>query len=101
MKKDFGCIESHLLAGVSPSLGPCCAEFVSHKEIFPDAFKRFMVQENYFDLWAISRLQLESAGLKGCNIEIAGICTRCKADLFYSYRGEGKTGRFGAIAMLT
>ncbi len=100
MKKDFGCIESHLLAGISPSLGPCCAEFVSHKEIFPDAFKRFMVRENYFDLWAISRWQLESAGLRGGNIEIAGICTRCGADLFYSYRGEGKTGRFGAVAML-
>ena len=100
MKKDFGCGESHLLAGISPSLGPCCAEFVSHKEIFPDAFKRFRVRENYFDLWAISRWQLESAGLREGNIEIAGICTRCRSDLFYSYRGEGKTGRFGAVAML-
>jgi polyphenol oxidase len=100
MKKEFGCRESNLLAGISPSLGPCCAEFVSHKEIFPDLFKRFMVRENYFDLWAISRWQLESAGLRGSNIEIAGICTRCRSDLFYSYRGEGKTGRFGAVAML-
>lgn len=100
MKKDFGCRESHLLAGISPSLGPCCAEFVSHKEIFPDAFKRFRVRENYFDLWAISRWQLESAGLREDNIEVAGICTRCRSDLFYSYRGEGKTGRFGAVAML-
>ena len=101
MKNDFGCKESHLLAAISPSLGPCCAEFMSHKEIFPDAFKRFMVRENYFDLWAISRWQLESAGLRSGNIEIAGVCTRCRSDLFYSYRGEGKTGRFGAVAMLT
>lgn len=100
MKKEFGCRESNIMAGISPSLGPCCAEFVSHKEIFPDLFKRFMVRENYFDLWAISRWQLESAGLRGSNIEIAGICTRCRSDLFYSYRGEGKTGRFGAVAML-
>jgi YfiH family protein len=101
MKKDFGCRESNLLAGISPSLGPCCAEFVSHREIFPDAFEQFMVRENYFDLWAVSRWQLESAGLRRDHIEIAGICTRCRSDLFYSYRGEGKTGRFGAVAMLT
>jgi len=100
MKKDFGCRESNLLAGISPSLGPCCGEFVSHKDIFPDVFKRFRARENHFDLWAISRWQLESAGLRGHHIEIAGICTRCRSDLFYSYRGEGKTGRFAAVAML-
>ena len=101
MKKDFGCVESNLLAGISPSLGPCCGEFVSHRDIFPDGFSRFRVRENYFDLWAISRWQLENAGLRRGHIEVAGICTRCRSDLFYSYRGEGKTGRFGAVAMLT
>ena len=100
MKNDFGCRESHLLASISPSLGPCCAEFISHKEIFPETFKRFLVRENCFDLWAISRWQLVGAGLREENIEIAGICTRCRPDLFFSYRGEGQTGRFGAIAIL-
>ena len=100
MNKDFGCRESDLLAAISPSLGPCCGEFVSHKEIFPKTFRRFMVHENYFDLWAISQWQLVDAGLRKENIEIAGICTRCRTDLFYSYRGEGKTGRFGVVAML-
>ena len=100
MKKDFGSTESDLLAAISPSLGPCCGEFVSHKGIFPQTFRRFMVRENFFDLWAISQWQLVSAGLREENIEIAGICTRCRSDLFYSYRGEGKTGRFGVVAML-
>jgi YfiH family protein len=100
MKNSFGCSESHLLAAISPSLGPCCAEFISHREIFPQTFKRFMVRENYFDLWAISRWQLVGAGLQEENIEIAGICNRCRSDLFYSYRGEGQTGRFGIVAML-
>ena len=100
MKKDFGSTESDLLAAISPSLGPCCGEFVSHKGIFPQTFRRFMVRKNFFDLWAISQWQLVSAGLRAENIEIAGICTRCRSDLFYSYRGEGKTGRFGVVAML-
>lgn len=100
MKELFGCQGSDLLAAVGPSIGPCCAEFVGHERIFPELFKRFMVRENYFDLWAISCRQLVDAGLREENIEVAGICTRCRTDLFYSYRGEGRTGRFGTVVML-
>jgi len=100
MTKNFGCRPSDLLAAIGPSLGPCCAEFVSHKEIFPRHFENFVVRKDYFDLWAISCWQLLKAGLKKENIEIAGICTRCRTDLFYSYRAEGKTGRFATVAML-
>ena len=100
MAGTFGCTGSHLLAAIGPSLGPCCAEFVDHRAIFPGPFDRFRIGENHFDLWAISRGQLVEAGLQQENIEIAGICTRCRTDLFYSYRGEGRTGRFGTVAML-
>jgi hypothetical protein len=100
MKREFGCQAQDLIAAIGPSLGPCCAEFVNHGEIFPSAFKRFMVRRNHFDLQAISRWQLAKAGLRETNIEVAGICTRCRTDLFFSYRGEGKTGRFATVAML-
>jgi YfiH family protein len=100
MTNDFGCRPSDLLAAIGPSLGPCCAEFVDYKDIFPGEFETFLVRENYFDLWAISCRQLQRAGLKRENIEISGICTRCRTDLFYSYRGEGRTGRFATVAML-
>jgi len=100
MREDFGSHAPDLLAAIGPSLGPCCAEFVSYKEIFPKEFERFMVRKNYFDLWAVSYWQLLEAGLRKENIELAGICTSCRTDLFYSYRGEGKTGRFATVAML-
>ncbi len=100
MKHDFGCKGRDLLATIGPSLGPCCAEFVGHEKIFPNSFEEFMVRENYFNLWAISEWQLLNAGLRQENIEIASICTRCRTDLFYSYRGEGETGRFGSVVML-
>ncbi|MDP6179555.1 MAG: peptidoglycan editing factor PgeF [Desulfatiglandales bacterium] len=100
MRSDFGCNESDLMAAIGPSLGPCCAEFITHQQIFPVKFRRFMVRENYFDLWEISRGQLLEEGLKGENIEVAGICTRCKTNQFYSYRAEGVTGRFATVAML-
>ena len=101
MKDDFGSRPSDIRAAIGPSLGPCCAEFVTHEEIFPEAFRRFMGRKNYFDLWEVSRAQLLDAGLNPENIELAGICTRCRTDLFYSYRGEGVTGRFATVIMLT
>lgn len=100
MKSEFGCNASHLMAGIGPSLGPCCAEFVTHNQIFPDAFRNFMVGENNFDLWEISRSQLLEAGLRSKNIEVGGMCTRCRTDLFFSYRAEGATGRSATLVML-
>lgn len=100
MIEEFGCRPESIHAAVSPSLGPCCAEFVSYQEIFPRYFSRFMVSENHFHLWELSRFQLQEAGVSGCNISVAGICTRCRTDLFFSYRAEGVTGRFCVLAML-
>ena len=100
MGSEFGCGEADLQAAIGPSLGPCCAQFINHEQEFPEAFRRFMVREGYFDLWEISRWQLLEAGLKEDQIEVAGICSRCRTDMFYSYRAEGITGRFATVAML-
>lgn len=100
MRDGFGCHPSEIRAAIGPSLGPCCAEFITHDQLFPESFKRFMVRKNYFDLWALSRWQLAEAGLRKENIEVAGICTKCRTDLFYSYRAEGVTGRFATVMML-
>ena len=100
MRSAFGCGEADLQAAIGPSLGPCCAQFVNYEQEFPEAFRRFMVREGYFDLWEISRWQLLEAGLEEEQIEVAGICSRCRTDMFYSYRAEGTTGRFATVAML-
>ncbi len=100
MKEVYGSKASHLMAAVGPSLGPCCGEFVTHEEIFPNSFRPFMVRENHFDLWAVSRWQLLEAGLERDNIELARVCTKCRSDLFFSYRAEKTTGRFATLAML-
>jgi len=100
MREEFGCDPSRLRAAIGPSLGPCCAEFVTYQVIFPERFSAFMIRENYFDLWALSRSQLVESGLDEANIESGDWCTRCRTDLFYSYRGEGQTGRFATVVML-
>lgn len=100
MKKDFDCLPENILAAIGPSLGPCCSEFKAYNQIFPAHFKKHMVQENYFDSWEISKMQLVNAGLEKKSIEKSNICTKCNTDIFFSYRAEDITGRFATVAML-
>lgn len=91
-------------ATVSPSLGPCCAEFVNHAFELPDSFLPFQVEKNYFDFWQISKMQLLAAGLQEQNIHINGICTSCSSD-YFSYRrasrnGNCVTGRCATVIMM-
>jgi YfiH family protein len=97
MRAAYGTDPADLLAAVGPSLGPCCAEFIHYREELPKEAWKYQVQPFYFDLWQWSRDQLLAAGVKAGNIEIAGICTACHTDEFYSYRKEKVTGRFGSV----
>ena len=85
-----------LIAAVSPSLGPCCAEFVNYSTELPESFHDYQVRPNYFDFWAISHDQLCSAGVRAENIHAARICTQCNQD-YFSYRREKETGRFASV----
>jgi YfiH family protein len=97
MQADFGCSPCDIIAGIGPSLGPCCAEFVNYQKEIPEPLWKYRDENNCFDFWAVTRDQLIEAGLSDENICSSGICTRCRTDLFYSYRGEGTTGRFAAV----
>lgn len=94
---DFGVRPADILAAVSPSLGPCCAEFKNYREELPASFQEFMVKPNHFDFWAISRRQLTESGLEPKNVATAGICTKCSPE-FFSYRRGDRWGRFGVMA---
>jgi len=85
-----------LQAAISPSLGPCCAEFVNFQTELPRSFHGYQVRPNYFDFWAISRDQLCGAGIRPVNISIAGICTYCNSN-YFSYRRDRETGRFASV----
>jgi hypothetical protein len=93
----FGCRPCDLIAAICPSLGPCCAEFRNWRQELPSSFSRVRLENDHFDFWAVSRYQLEAAGLLPDNIEVAGLCTRCHPEIFYSYRAEEQTGRFAAV----
>lgn len=97
MKNRFGSRPEEMVAGVGPSLGPCCAEFIHYKKEIPARFWSYKDHRDYFDFWSISRDQMIRAGIPAANIHISNICTKCHMDQFFSYRGEGTTGRFAAV----
>lgn len=97
--EDFGSDPRQAMAAISPSLGPCCAEFKHFRETLPPEWHRFQSKPAHFDFWAISRQQLQQAGLLPEHIHTAAICTRCHPD-YFSYRREGRTGRCATVVVL-
>jgi len=91
MMRHYGTSPSGLQAYISPSLGPCCAEFINYRLELPESFHRFQVKEHYFDFWRISASQLIEAGIRPDAIQLTDICTSCSPD-YFSYRRAVRTG---------
>lgn len=104
MARNYGTQAADLQAFISPSLGPCCAEFINFRSELPADFQEFMVRDNYFDFWKITRAQLTAAGVAERHIQTAGHCTCCSDD-YFSYRratrqGIEQTGRNCSVIAL-
>lgn len=97
MAVQFSSRPADLIAGIGPSLGPCCAEFVNYRQEIPEELWVYRGSGNRFNFWQMSVDQLSRAGLHLNNISVAGICTRCNPHLFFSYRTEKQTGRFATV----
>ncbi|MFO7884258.1 MAG: peptidoglycan editing factor PgeF [Desulfobacteraceae bacterium] len=102
MKDEFGCDPGDITAGIGPSLGPCCAEFLNYREELPEAFWKYRTDRSshYFNFWEISCDQLKEKGVKPENIEVSGLCTKCSSHDFFSHRKEKPTGRFATAIQL-
>jgi polyphenol oxidase len=100
LKKTVGTNPKDLLVCISPSLGPCHAEFKNYKQELPQEFWSFQVKPHYFDFWKINRMQLTGSGVSEKNIEISETCTFCNAKDCYSHRREAKTGRHATAVVL-
>ncbi len=106
MSEAFGSDPADMIAAVGPAIGPCCyevgPEVVSRveQELGPEFLSNRKADGHaYFDLWAANERQLRDAGVG--KVEVAGVCTACHRDEFFSHRGDhGRTGRFGVVMML-
>ena len=105
----FGSRPEDLLAGLGPAIGPCCYE------VGPDVIEPLCAAmpgqgealltdrrpggKAHLDLWEANAVQLRREGVT--RIEVAGLCTSCRVDAFFSHRREaGRTGRFAVVAGL-
>lgn len=99
-----------ILAGIGPSIGPCCYQVDEPvRQALEESFAYWnqllkLTGQNRWllDLWQTNRRVLEDAGLKPENITVAKICTACESELFFSYRAhQGKTGRMASLIMIS
>ncbi len=100
LQEVFGSRPEAIRAGISPSLGPCCAEFINFKKEIPQDLWSYQVRPTFFDLWRLSTDQLQHAGVRPENIQLAGLCSRCQEKDFFSYRRDNVTGRNGTVISL-
>jgi len=121
MAEQFGSDPADLVAAVGPCIGPCCYEvgeeviaavgaaFAEAETLLrrPTDDGRPLQEEGqratgghrFFDLPQANYVNLANAGVR--NIEMSGLCTACRTDLFFSHRAEkGRTGRFGTVFAL-
>ncbi len=99
----FGSRPGDLLAGIGPSIGPCCYEVGADTAAHFSDRPRGVLRDNdrlALDLWTLNHDLLAAAGVPEPQIETSDVCTRCHADEFFSHRaaGGGPSGRFAAVA---
>ncbi len=109
MAEAFGSSPPDIAAALGPAIGPCCYEVgqdvvESASRAFPFGGEFFETRERgkaMMDLAGLNRRLLMEAGVGPDRIHSIDLCTRCHAELFYSYRRDGaETGRMLAGIML-
>jgi purine-nucleoside/S-methyl-5'-thioadenosine phosphorylase / adenosine deaminase len=101
MVEAFGSSPRDIVAGIGPAIGPCCYTVGDDvRSAFADRSSLF--RDGKLDLWEANRGALMEAGLPKEQIEVAGICTQCHADQFFSHRANGgrPAGRFAGLIRL-
>ena len=83
---------SDIVAALGPAIGVCCYEVGPElRASFPDEFFRPGPRGTLrLDVRAANVRQLEEAGIVPAHIHHVADCTMCRADLYHSYRREGK-----------
>ncbi|HUT54055.1 MAG TPA: polyphenol oxidase family protein [bacterium] len=99
LRREYGSRATDLIAGIGPSILPC------HYQVdapviqaigkalagrAADVLEPDGPGHARLDLSSANRIILEEAGLKPGNIQELRVCTYCHAELFFSYRREGK-----------
>jgi polyphenol oxidase len=105
LRERFGSAPQDVVAGIGPAIGPCCytvgQDVVEAFADRPDLFTAVNSGQR-LDLWEANRRALVEAGVPAEHIEVAGICTQCQSERFFSHRANSgqPAGRFAAVIRL-
>jgi YfiH family protein len=84
MGAQFGSRAGDLHAAIGPAIGKCCYE------VGAEVAAHFgMNGRAHIDLAETVRSQLAAAGVGGQRIYMSGLCTKCRAGEFHSFRRDG------------
>jgi polyphenol oxidase len=115
MARAFGTCPGDLTVAIGPSIGPCCYEvggelllrFEEDGHESADIVRWFarvpaasaLSDESLrLDVPAANRDQLMAAGVRPDRIFACGLCTKCRSDVFDSFRADGASaGRMAAV----
>jgi YfiH family protein len=100
VERGVAAVAGGAIAAVGPGAGPCCyAVGDDVADVLRDRFGDGVVRDGKADLWLAARRALEGAGV--ADVEVAGECTICGGERFFSHRRDrGTTGRQGVVGML-
>ena len=98
LRIQFGSQAENLRVAIGPSIGVCCYEVDTPviqrlQETVPswvDCIDKLNGQKAMLNLKKLVACQLLKSGVLERNLTQADFCTRCRSDLFYSYRREGR-----------
>jgi purine-nucleoside/S-methyl-5'-thioadenosine phosphorylase / adenosine deaminase len=86
-------------AAIGPGIGPCCYGVGEEVLAAFDGLGTDVATNARLDLPEVARRLLATAGVE--DVESAGLCTSCEAELFFSHRRDGgRTGRQAGVAWL-
>ena len=104
-KQNYHSLTEDIFVSIGVSIGECCyevgEEIIKEAEALSLSYSISKRENSYYlNISKILHTQLLNAGIPEQNIEFIDECSCCNKKSYYSYRGEGKTGRFAGVLKL-
>ena len=100
MEDSFNSNPKDIVVEVGPSIGVCCYEIGGDLACkYNKEYIRVKKDKYFLDLKLMIKDELLECGIREEKLKISSICTCCD-ESYFSYRRDGKTGRFCGVIML-
>lgn len=100
-----GADPAYIEIAIGPAVGDCCYDisedryyaFMEEFNGFSDSIFSFRKGKRHLNLALLNYLLALQAGIKKEHVDFFPFCTSCDKNRFYSFRRDGKTGKFGEM----